>query len=49
MSDDAASEESDCMSDDEFERLCGTMAATAPTPAPAPTIESLFEVDDDEM
>ena len=48
MSDDAASEESDCMSDDEFERLCGTTAATAPTPAPAPTIESLFDLDDDE-
>ena len=50
MSDDAVSEESDCMSDEEFEKLCGTSVATAPTaPQADRTIESLFEVDDDEM
>ena len=44
---DAESEESDCMSDGEFEKLCGTAAPTPPEVEMEPTLESLFADDDD--
>ena len=43
----AESEESDCMSDDEFEKLCGTAEPTPPEVEKEPTLESLFDDDDD--
>ena len=43
---DAESEESDCMSDDEFEKLCGTAKPTPPEVEKEPTLESLFDDDD---
>ena len=44
---DAESEEPDCMSDDEFEKLCGTAAPTPPEVEKEPMLESLFADDDD--
>ena len=44
---DAESEESDCMSDDEFEKLGGTAAPTPPEVEKEPTLESQFADDDD--
>ena len=38
----AESEESDCMSDDEFGKLCGAAAPTPPGVEMEPTLESLF-------
>ena len=42
----AESEESDCMSDDEFGKLCGTAEPTPPEVEMEPTLESLFADDD---
>ena len=44
---DAESEEPDCMSDDEFEKLCGTAEPTPPEVEMEPTLGSLFADDDD--
>ena len=44
---DAGAEESDCISDDEFEKLCGTAARTPPEVEKEPTLEGLFADDDD--
>ena len=43
---DAESEESGCMSDDEFEKLCGTAVPTPPEVEIEPALESLFAADD---
>ena len=43
---DAESEESDCMSDDEFEKLCGTAVPTPPEVKMEPTLGSLFADND---
>ena len=45
---DAESEESDCISDDEFEKLGGTAAPTPPEVEKEPTLESQFADDDDD-
>ena len=42
----AESEQSDCMSDGEFEELCGTAAPTPPEVEMEPTLESLLADDD---
>ena len=47
---DAESEEPDCMSDDEFEKLCGTAEPTPPEAGGGqmePALESLLADDDD--
>ena len=44
---DAESEEPDYMSDDEFEKLCGTAVPTPPEVETEPALESLFADDDD--
>ena len=43
---DAELEESDCMPDDEFEKLCGAADPTPPEVEMEPTLESLFADDD---
>ena len=43
---DAESEEPDCMSDDEFEKLCGTAEPTPPEVEKEPALESFFADDD---
>ena len=40
-------EESDCMPDGEFDKLCGTAAPTPPEVEKEPTLESMFADDDD--
>ena len=44
---DAESEESDCMSDDEFGKLCGTAVPMPPEAEMEPALERLFADDDD--
>ena len=44
----AALDESDCMSDDEFEKLCGTAVPTPPEVEKEPALESLLADDDDD-
>ena len=43
----AESEESDCISDGEFEKLCGTAEPTPPEVEKEPALESLLADDDD--